>query len=170
MATIDSQKDYYAILSISASADDDEIKQAYREKARDYHPDSGHGDADLFREVQEAYEVLRDEVLRRAYDRQREQRGLSEDTPVGLALSQCRTEAFPLDEPQLLYVLVDILPRAQEQTATKRQQLNVALVVDCSTSMSGARMQNVKVAAADLADRQHQHASHLRYTHIYCSK
>ncbi len=152
MVTIDSQKDYYAILSVSVNADDDQIKQAYREKARDYHPDSGHGDADLFREVQTAYEVLRDEVLRRAYDRQREKRGLSENAPVGLLLCQSRTEALPLDEPQLLYVLVDILPHTEEQNAITRQHLNVALVVDCSTSMSGARMQNVKVAAADLVE------------------
>ncbi len=152
MVTIDSRKDYYAILDVSVNADDDQIKQAYREKARDYHPDSGHGDVDLFREVQEAYEVLRDEVLRRAYDRQREKRGLSEDAPVGLALSQSRTEAFPLDEPQLLYVLVDVLPYTSEQSEVTRQHLNVALVVDCSTSMSGARMQNVKVAATDLVE------------------
>ena len=152
MATIDSQRDYYAILNISLNAGDDEIKQAYREKAREYHPDSGHGDAERFREVQEAYEVLRDEILRRAYDRQREKRGLSEDAPVGLALSQSRTEAFPLDEPQVLYVLVDILPHTEVQNEATRQHLNVALVVDCSTSMSGARMQNVKVAATDLVE------------------
>ncbi|MBN2390930.1 MAG: VWA domain-containing protein [Anaerolineae bacterium] len=152
MATIDSQKDYYAILQVSLNADDDEIKQAYREKARDYHPDSGHGDAERFREVQEAYEVLRDEVLRRAYDRQREKRGLSEDAPVGLVLSQSRTEALPLDEPQVLYVLVDIQPNAELQRDVTRRYLNVALVVDCSTSMSGARMQNVKIAAADLVE------------------
>jgi len=152
MPTIDAQKDYYAILNLSLYADDDEIKQAYRQKARDYHPDSGHGDAEHFREVQEAYEVLRDEVLRRAYDRQREKRGLSVDAPVGLALLQSRTEAFPLDVPQMFYVLVDIQPYTGVEKETMRQHLNVALVVDCSTSMSGVRMQNVKVAAADLVE------------------
>ena len=152
MATINSRKDYYAILNISLNADADEIKQAYREKARDYHPDSGHGDAERFREIQEAYEVLRDEGLRRAYDRQREKLGLSEDAPVGLALLQSRTEALPLDVAQILYVLVEIQPHAELQKEITRQHLNVALVVDCSTSMSGARMQHVKVAAADLVE------------------
>jgi Ca-activated chloride channel homolog len=152
MVTVDSQKDYYAVLNVPLYADDDEIKKAYREKARDYHPDSGHGDAERFREVQEAYEVLRNEILRRAYDRQREERGLSQDAPVGLALYQSRAEALPLNDPQLLYVLVDILPHAELQKDITRQHLNVALVVDCSTSMSGARMQNVKLAATDLVD------------------
>lgn len=152
MATIDSQKDYYAILNISLNADVEEIKQAYRQKARDYHPDSGHGDAERFREAQEAYEVLRDEVMRRAYDRQRENRGLSTDAPVVMTLSQSYTEVLPLNEPQMLYVLVDIQPQSRMRKAAARQQLNIALVVDCSTSMSGARMQNVKVAAADLVE------------------
>jgi Ca-activated chloride channel family protein len=152
MATINSQKDYYAVLDVSLNADADEIKQAYREKARDYHPDSGHGDAERFREVQEAYEVLRDEVLRRAYNRQRENQGLSEDAPVGLSFLQSRTEAMPLDAPQMIYVLVDIQPHTEVQKEATRQHLNVALVVDCSTSMSGARMQHVKVAAADLVE------------------
>ena len=152
MATINSQKDYYAILNVSLIADADEIKKAYRERARDYHPDSGHGDAERFREIQEAYEVLRDEVLRRAYDRQREKQGLSQDAPVGLALLQSRTEALPLDAPQMLYVLVEIQPHAEMLGEIARQHLNVALVVDCSTSMSGARMQHVKVAAADLVE------------------
>ncbi len=157
MTTIDSQKDYYAALNVSLNADDDEIKQAYREKAREYHPDSGHGDAERFREVQEAYEVLRDEVLRRAYDRQREKRGLSEDALVGLALSQSRTEAYPLNEPQVFYVLVDIAPHTEEQKEVTRQHLNVALVVDCSTSMSGVRMQNIKIAATDLIESLDSH-------------
>lgn len=157
MATIDSQKDYYAILSVSLSADDEEIKQAYRQKARDYHPDSGHGDAERFREAQEAYEVLRDGVLRRAYDRQRESRGLSTDAPVAMTLSQSYVEIYPLDEPQMLYVLVDIQPQLGMQKVAARQQLNIALVVDCSTSMSGVRMQNVKVAAADLVEALDPH-------------
>jgi len=152
MTTIDSQKDYYAILDVSLNADEEEIKQAYRQKARDYHPDSGHGDAERFREAQEAYEVLRDEVLRRAYDRQRENRGLSTDAPVVITLLQSRAEVLPLDESQMLYVLIDIQPQPGGQAIATRRQLNIALVVDCSTSMSGARMQNVKVAAADLVE------------------
>jgi len=152
MATIDSQKDYYAILDVPLHAVDDEIKQAYRQKARTYHPDSGHGDAERFREVQEAYEVLHDEVLRRAYDRQREKRGLSENAPVTLTLEQSRVEIMPMAASQMLYVMAEIRPQTGIRRETVHQNLNIALVVDRSTSMNGARMRNVKVAAADLVD------------------
>ncbi|HOT90530.1 MAG TPA: VWA domain-containing protein [Anaerolineae bacterium] len=152
MALIDAQKDYYAILGVTPDADDEAIKQAYRQGAREYHPDSGHGDVERFRQIQEAYEVLRDKALRLAYDRQRERRGLSENAPVVLELLQSRTTLAPLDVSQVVYVLVDIRPHSEQETASIRQHLNMALVVDCSTSMSGARIQNVKIAAADLLE------------------
>ena len=63
-------KDYYAILGIEKKASPDEIKHAYRKLARKYHPDvSKEKDAEEhFKEVQEAYEVLKDPKKREAYD------------------------------------------------------------------------------------------------------
>jgi curved DNA-binding protein len=63
-------KDYYEILGVTRSADADEVKRAYRKLARKYHPDvSKEKNAeDKFKEVQEAYEVLRDAEKRAAYD------------------------------------------------------------------------------------------------------
>ncbi len=63
-------KDYYETLSIDRSASDDEIKRAYRRMARKYHPDvSKEADADVrFKEMKEAYEVLKDPKKRAAYD------------------------------------------------------------------------------------------------------
>lgn len=63
-------KDYYQILGVARDADADAIKAAYRKMARKYHPDvSKEKDAeDRFKEVQEAYEVLKDPENRRAYD------------------------------------------------------------------------------------------------------
>jgi Ca-activated chloride channel family protein len=150
---IDPQKDYYAVLGITSEADDSEIKHAYRERARRYHPDSAHGDAARFRLIQEAYEVLADFAMRRAYDRQRESRGLSEDASVSFELYQSRRSMRPLDGPQLLYVLAEM--RSREELARTPQRLNLALVIDRSTSMRGVRMQNVKVAAADLLEALH---------------
>src|SRR5208282_3793069 len=63
-------KDYYAILGVTRSADADAMKRAYRKLARKFHPDvSKEKNAEeRFKEVQEAYEVLRDPDKRTAYD------------------------------------------------------------------------------------------------------
>ncbi|MEP6883995.1 MAG: DnaJ C-terminal domain-containing protein [Gammaproteobacteria bacterium] len=63
-------KDYYEILGVARSAAADEVKRAYRKLARKYHPDvSKEKNAESkFKEVQEAYEVLRDPEKRAAYD------------------------------------------------------------------------------------------------------
>src|ERR1700733_5281369 len=63
-------RDYYEILGVTRAADADEVKRAYRKMARKYHPDvSKEKNAeDKFKEVQEAYEVLRDADKRAAYD------------------------------------------------------------------------------------------------------
>lgn len=63
-------KDYYKILGLSRDASQDDIKRAYRRLARKYHPDvSKESDAeDRFKEISEAYEVLKDPEKRAAYD------------------------------------------------------------------------------------------------------
>ena len=61
-------KDYYAILGVSRSASDAEIKKAYRKMAAKYHPDKPTGDEAKFKELSEAYETLSDAEKRSMYD------------------------------------------------------------------------------------------------------
>src|ERR1700731_3680366 len=63
-------KDYYETLGVTRGADAEEVKRAYRKQARKYHPDvSKERNAEArFKDVQEAYEVLKDPEKRAAYD------------------------------------------------------------------------------------------------------
>ncbi|MGB5202406.1 MAG: DnaJ domain-containing protein, partial [Sedimenticolaceae bacterium] len=63
-------KDYYAAMGVARDATQDDIKRAYRKLARKYHPDvSKERDAERrFKELGEAYEVLKDPEKRAAYD------------------------------------------------------------------------------------------------------
>ncbi len=65
------KRDYYEVLGVSRNASQDEIKKAYRRLARKYHPDvNKEGGADKkFKEVGEAYEILKDPERRAQYDR-----------------------------------------------------------------------------------------------------
>ena len=65
------KKEYYETLGIPRTADEDEIRKAYRRLARKYHPDLNPGDKsseDRFKAVQEAYDILSDQKKRKMYD------------------------------------------------------------------------------------------------------
>ncbi|MDX2027509.1 MAG: molecular chaperone DnaJ [Alphaproteobacteria bacterium] len=64
--------DYYELLGLVRNCRPDDIKKAYRKLAMEHHPDRNHGNKDAehkFKEICEAYEVLRDDQRRAAYDR-----------------------------------------------------------------------------------------------------
>lgn len=66
------KRDYYEVLGVSKGASETEIKKAFRRKAMDLHPDRNQDDPKAesqFKEINEAYEILKDGNKKAAYDR-----------------------------------------------------------------------------------------------------
>ncbi|GGD57437.1 DnaJ C-terminal domain-containing protein [Paenibacillus nasutitermitis] len=101
--------DYYSVLGVDRKASKEEIKKAYKKKAKTYHPDvnKAPGAEERFKEVQEAYEVLSDDEARENYDRfgqhwrERSQAGQGGGDPFGQQQSggfrTSRTQAEGMD-------------------------------------------------------------------------
>lgn len=153
--SLDAERNYYAILGVSQSATDEEIKRAYRALARRYHPDTRTEatSTTLFHEIQAAYAVLSDPNRRRAYDRRRAESGQSEEPTLDWRILQSQSQLCSQYEEQVLYLLIEIRPATS--ASGKRLPLNLCLVIDRSTSMQGARLEHVKRAAHEIIAELH---------------
>lgn len=72
-------KDYYSLLGVDKNASEEDIKKAFRKLAHQYHPDKTGGNADKFKEINEAYQVLGNAQKRQQYD----QFGTTSDSAAG---------------------------------------------------------------------------------------
>jgi curved DNA-binding protein CbpA len=71
MSEYDAKVDYYEVLGVATTASVEDIKAAYRRLVIECHPDKQPGSGDRFRQINEAWEVLRDPVERQRYDEAR---------------------------------------------------------------------------------------------------
>jgi Ca-activated chloride channel family protein len=148
---MDYSQDLYAALGVSPGASEEEIRQAYRQAARQFHPDanSAPGAAVLFRQLAAVYEILGDRARRSEYD---SVRGDTVQPPALTVEYDLSREVMPyLSEPQLLYALIRIKPTTQLSLQAD-SPLNLAIVIDHSTSMKGERLDRVKSAAHRIID------------------
>lgn len=151
--------DPYSTLGVSKDASTEEIKAAYRRVARRLHPDvnqNSPGAGVQFQDVTVAYEMLIDSERRRVYDLQafRQQSG-GDGYHFSLRVTPSKRVIMPMPEPQVVYLLAEILPdpRAREENLKRESRLNLTLVLDHSNSMNGTRLDKVKVAAHQIIDQ-----------------
>jgi Ca-activated chloride channel homolog len=150
----------YDILGVGANSTSEEIKLAYRQAARRFHPDvnqNNPGAVAQFQDITASYEILMDTDRRRAYDAQAAQnRAASSDNfYFNLRVTPSKRAAMRLSESQVIYLLAEILPdpRARDSNQKRESRLNLSLVLDHSNSMNGTRLDKVKVAAHQIIDQ-----------------
>jgi Ca-activated chloride channel family protein len=142
--------DYYSLLGVSRNASQEEIKRAYLEAARRLHPDKNvaPGETELFLAIQQAYETLSNPVRRAQYDATLP---AEEETTtiVQHKIFFSRPNLVRLNEPQLLYVLLEVAP-VEDAEKIPAPPLNICLLLDRSTSMQGEKLDVVKSTAIQL--------------------
>lgn len=141
-------KNLYELINLPRDASAEEVRRAYRELVRKYHPDSHPGTpgtTQQFIEIQQAYEVLVDPKQRAKYDR-----SLPEETHLlTIRTVFSRKNLVRLPEKQLLFALLE-LSAPEETSESVIPPLNVCMVLDRSTSMKGERMDIVKTTAIEI--------------------
>jgi len=149
----DPNEDYYHILGLDDDATPAEMRLAYRDLVRQYHPDSGYvgGTTLLFRRIQQAYETLSDPERRQKYDTRLRREGKRPPALLDLDVTLGPTTLPQLDEAQLLYALIKITPISTRPLA--RIPLNLCLVLDRSTSMKSERLDAIRKATLSVVSQ-----------------
>jgi len=142
--------DFYRRLNIGTGASEDAIKKAYRLAARKAHPDVNKnvGATQLFLDIQEAYKTLSDPNSKDNYDQGRDPLDLSSGILTAFEYSQ--EALLRLEEPQVIYSLIDIVSTKDELQKSDDLPLNISLVLDNSTSMKGPRLNILRAATKEI--------------------
>ncbi|MDE3231601.1 MAG: DnaJ domain-containing protein [Chloroflexota bacterium] len=157
---------YYVILGVAASATPEEVRQAYRLRAREAHPDARPDDAGAaarFKLIAEAYRVLANAEERLAYDAQLRMLAATDEaeqrphtpTPrrpqpeLAMRTLPGADAIGPLTQPTRFYLLAELAP-ASESVAPWTQPLNLAILLDRSSSMHGPKIFEAKRAVKAL--------------------
>ncbi len=136
--------DYYNLLDLSIDATTDEIRKAYFEAAKIYHPDVNPSsrDQEKFIHIQKAYEVLVDPKKRQSYDINIPKDHLDRKS-VQINAYYSRSAIPLITGQQLFYLLLDIFP-TKELDTDLLPPVNICLVIDKSTSMKGDLLNKIK--------------------------
>jgi molecular chaperone DnaJ len=149
--------DYYQLLGVPRSADTEEIKKAYRKLALQYHPDRNQGSKEAeerFKEVTQAYEVLRDSEKRAVYDRYGEQglkgRGGAQGFDFSDAIDIFMRDFGGFSGLEELFGMRGA--RAQRSSSRKGQAVRIRLPLTLAEVANGVT-KTVRVALLDACDR-----------------
>lgn len=142
---------FYDLLGLPRDATQEEIRRAYRQLVLHLHPDKNvnKGDTALFIDIQQAYERLSDPHKRADYDVQLPPEDVL-SSPIMIRTSYSQPLIARLTEPQLVYALMELNLKPDTGLMVTSTPLNISMVVDCSTSMQGVRLDAVKLTTIDL--------------------
>jgi len=141
----------YERLGLPRDASLEEIRHAYRQLVLRLHPDTNlnPGETELFIDIQHAYEYLADPEKKEDYD-QTLPADQDVETPISHKFYYSQPSLVRMDEPQVIYALLELRMHPDTSLLISSTPLNISLVVDCSTSMQGTRLDTVKLTAIDL--------------------
>jgi Ca-activated chloride channel family protein len=142
---------FYDRLGLPRDATQEEIRSAYRQLVLRLHPDTNvnKGETELFIDIQQAYERLSDPKKKTDYDQQLPSQP-EVVSPLYINTYYSQPSLFRLSEPQLIYTLMELYIQPDTNIMVSTTPLNISLVVDCSTSMQGIRLDTVKLTAIDI--------------------
>lgn len=141
---------YYNLLELPFDATQEEIRKAYFDLAKRYHPDINAADdnKDKFIQIQRAYEILSDSEKRNEYNLIfKDQKNKEANVQVNAYFSR---SSIPLiSEKQYFYLLLDIFS-TEKIDDSDIPSVNLSIVIDRSTSMQGAILENLKIEIENL--------------------